>query len=114
MIAQLFPGDFQRYLSLPVLGPLMDRYADWLNKQQYTWRSARYELRMAGRVVDYLKKRAVGRLEDLDHQYLDDCHRWFRRRFSKEAGSVLVLVRFLQESAYINKAAAAHLSSQCG
>ena len=36
MIAEIFPAGFQRYLSLPVLGPLMDRYADWLHRQQYT------------------------------------------------------------------------------
>ena len=31
MITEIFPQDFQRYQSLPVLGPLMDRYADWLH-----------------------------------------------------------------------------------
>src|ERR1700682_3416515 len=51
MIAEFFPGGFQRYLSLPVWGPLMDRSAGWLHEQQYTWRSTRYELRMAGRVL---------------------------------------------------------------
>jgi hypothetical protein len=50
MIAEIFPQGFQRYQSLPVLGPLMDRYADWLRRQQYTWRSTRYELRMASQV----------------------------------------------------------------
>jgi hypothetical protein len=36
MIVEIFPEGFQRYQSLPVLGPLMDRYADWLHRQQYT------------------------------------------------------------------------------
>lgn len=44
MITKFFPGGFQRYLSLPILGPLMDNYASWLHARQYTWRSARYEL----------------------------------------------------------------------
>ena len=32
MITQIFPQGFQRFLSLPVLGPLMDRYAAWLHR----------------------------------------------------------------------------------
>lgn len=41
MITQIFPKDFQRYLSLPVLGPLMDAFAAWLQDRHYTWRSIR-------------------------------------------------------------------------
>ena len=103
MITKFFPGGFTRYLSLPILGPVMDSYAAWLHEQQYTWRSARYELRMAGHVADYLKRRAVRGIQDLDHHHLDECHRWFRHRFPQEAGSVLVLLRFLEEGAYINR-----------
>jgi hypothetical protein len=47
MIAQIFPQDFPRFLSLPVLGTLMDRYAGWLHEQRYTWRSTRYDLHPA-------------------------------------------------------------------
>jgi integrase/recombinase XerD len=101
MIAQIFPQDFPRFLSLPVLGTLMDRYAGWLHEQQYTWRSTRYELRMAARVADYLKRRAVRQIEELSEQHLDACHRWFRQKFPEEAGGVLALARFLHESGYI-------------
>ena len=101
MIAQIFPQDFPRFLALPVLGTLMDRYAGWLHEQQYTWRSTRYELRMAARVADYLKRRAVREIEELSEQHLDACHRWFRQKFPEEAGGVLVLARFLHESGYI-------------
>lgn len=65
MITRIFPQGSQRFVSLPVLGPLMDRYAGWLHEQQYTWRSTRYELRMAARVANYLKRRAVRHIEDL-------------------------------------------------
>ena len=102
MIAEFFPGGSQRYLSLPVLGTLMDGYAVWLHEQRYTWRSGRYELRMAGRVADYLKERAVCRIEDLTHQHLDECHSWFRQKFPEEAGSVVVLMRFLHKAGYVD------------
>jgi integrase/recombinase XerD len=101
MIAQIFAQDFPRFLSLPVLGTLMDRYAGWLHERRYTWRSTRYELRMADRVAGYLKRRAVRQIEDLSEQHLDACHRWFRLKFPEEAGSVLALARFLRESGHL-------------
>jgi hypothetical protein len=103
MIAEMFPESFQRYQSLPVLGPLMDRYAAWLREQQYTRRSARYELLMAGRAAEYLKRRSVRRLEDLTQQHLDACHRLFSRKFPAESGAVLVLACFLHEIGHAEK-----------
>jgi len=103
MIAEIFPQDFRRYQSLPVFGPLMDRYADWLRRQQYTWRSTRYELRMAAQVAEYMRRRAVRQIGELEQRHLDACHHRFRRRFPGEAGSVLVLARFLYESGHVEK-----------
>lgn len=106
MIIQIFPQGSHRYLSLPVLGPLMDRYAGWLQEQRYAWRSTRYELRMAAHAAAYLKRRAVRRVEDVSEQHLAACHLLFRRKFPDEAGSVHVLVRFLNASGRLKKSAA--------
>jgi len=106
MIIQIFPQGSHRYLSLPVLGPLMDRYAGWLQGQRYTWRSTRYELRMAAHAAGYLKRRAVRRVEDVSEKHLAACHLLFRRKFPDEAGSVHVLARFLNESGCLKKSAA--------
>jgi hypothetical protein len=97
MIAEIFPEGFQRYQALPVLGPLMGRYADWLREQQYTWRSTRYELLRAGRAAEYLQRRSVRRIEELTQPHLDACHRLFSKKFPAEAGAILVLTRFLHE-----------------
>ena len=101
MIAKVFPKDFQRYLSLPVLGPLMNPFAAWLHEQQYTHRSTRYELRMAVHVCDFLKRQGFQQVEDVGEQDLETCYRLFRRKFPKEAGSVHVLARFLLECDYV-------------
>jgi len=112
MISQIFPQDFERFIALPVLGPLMDRYAGWLQEQQYTWRSTRYELRMAAHVANYFKRRTVSRMEDLEERHLDACHRLFRRKFPKEAGAVLVLTRFLRASGHIETSSASSPPTQ--
>jgi integrase/recombinase XerD len=98
MLTKIFPGGFSRYQALPVLGSLMDRYARWLHEQQYTWRSARYELRLAAQIARYLQERSVHHLEELNRQHLEACYQWFRQRSPGEAGAVLVLLRFLRES----------------
>lgn len=101
MIAQAFPKDFQRYLSLPVLGPMMDRYAAWLFEQQYTHRSTRYELRMAARASEFLRQRGLRCVDDASEQDLQACYQWFRCEFPKEEGGVRTLARFLTEEALL-------------
>ena len=93
-----FPKDFQRYLALPVLGPMMDRYAAWLFEQQYTYRSTRYELRMAARASEFLKRQGFQHVEDVcEGADLQACYQWFRLEFPKEEGGVRTLARFLIE-----------------
>lgn len=103
MIAQIFPKDFHRYLSLPVLGPLMDSYAAWLQGQRYTWRSTRFELRMAAHVCAYLKRRGVRSVAELRDEHLQSCYRLFRRKFPNEEGSVHVVATFLGEQGQVRK-----------
>ena len=101
MITQAFPEDFQRYLALPVLGPMMDRYAAWLFEQQYTHRSTRYELRMAARASEFLKRRGLQCVDAASEHDLHACYQWFRHEFPKEEGGVRVLARFLMEEAVL-------------
>jgi integrase/recombinase XerD len=102
MITQMFPKDFQRYLDLPVLGPLMDAYAAWLFEQRYTHRSSRYQLRMAAHVCKFLKRRGIRHAEDVSERDLQTCYQLFRRKFPKEDATVRVLTRFLIEQAIVH------------
>ena len=104
MIARLFAKDYRRYLDLPVLGPLMDSYADWLFDRRYTRRSSQYEMRMAAHACRFLQSRGLRRLEDVEEHDLQACHEAFRLKFPKEAGSVLVLTRFLMDCGTVHPA----------
>jgi len=97
MITQVFPKNFQRYLSLPVLGPMMDSYATWLFEQRYTRRSSQFELRMAAHVSKFLHKQGLRVVTEVSEDYLQTCYQSFRLAFPKEAGSVRVIARFLRE-----------------
>lgn len=101
MIAHAFPKDFQRYLAVPLLGPMMDRYAAWLFEQRYAQRSTRYELRMAARAAEFLKDRGLRRVDDAREHDLQACYQWFRHKFPKEEGGVRTLARFLMEQSLL-------------
>lgn len=101
MITQMFPRAFQKYLDLPVLGPLMDEYAAWLVEQQYTPQSGRLRLQMVARVCEFLKNRGIHRIEDVSENDLQACYQLFRRKFTRQAGSVRVLTKFLMEQAVV-------------
>jgi len=112
MITQIFPKGFQRYLSLPVLGPFMDSFAAWLQDRRYTWRSTRFEMRIAALVCGYLKRRGIRAVVDLGEQHLQACYRLFQQKIPNEAGSVRVLETFLVEKGLIQRSAA-HQPNRC-
>ena len=100
MITQMFPKVFQKYLDLPVLGPLMEAYTVWLFEQQYTRLSNRQNLYMAAHVCEFLKSRGIDCVEDVSESDLQVCYQLFRRKFTR-AGSVRVLTRFLIEQSLV-------------
>jgi integrase/recombinase XerD len=103
MIAQIYPKEFQRYLSLPLLGQLMDTYAAWLHDRHYTLRSSQFELRMAAHVCAYLQGRGIRHVTDIREQHMQACYCLFRRKFPNEAGSVRVLSTFLIERGFVRR-----------
>jgi len=60
-------------------------------------------LRMASQVAEYLKRRDVRQIDEVEQRHLDKCHHLFQQKFPEEAGSVLVLARFLQECGHVEK-----------
>jgi site-specific recombinase XerD len=104
MIEQVFREGFSRYLALPVVGPLMDRYAGWLGEQQYTRRSTQFELRMASQIAAFLKDRGFTAIEELGEDDLEHCYRVFHQRKPGESGSVHTLKRFLSECGLLQPA----------
>ena len=100
MITQIFPKVFQKYLDLPVLGPLMEAHAVWLFERQYTRLSSRQHFYIVAHVCKFLKSRGIDCVEDVSESDLQACYQSFRRKFPR-AGRVRVLMRFLVEQAVV-------------
>ncbi len=59
MLTELFPQVHSRYSSLPVLGPILDGFAEWLFQQRYRRALVRRHLRAARHVDAALPNNVV-------------------------------------------------------
>ncbi|MDA2927853.1 site-specific integrase [Acidobacteria bacterium AH-259-G07] len=96
MLTQLFPKSFDRFRSLPLVGPIADDFATWLLQQGYQQSSARLQLRAVVRIDGELRKRGLLRLEELTHEKLLSCSPANSQDDRILAGTVHALERFLE------------------
>ena len=95
MIRELFPRTHDRYLSLPLLGPLADDLAQWLRDEGYERPTRRQFLRAVVPIDRALRRRGLNRINALAWRDVVACWNWYRRRNARVAGTVHVLQRFL-------------------
>jgi hypothetical protein len=95
MIRELFPRTHDRYLSLPLLGPLADDLAQWLRDEGYARPTRRQFLRAVVPIDRALRRRGLNRINALAWRDVVACWNWYRRRNARVAGTVHVLQRFL-------------------
>jgi site-specific recombinase XerD len=88
-----YPGVRHRYASLPVLGPILDGYADWLSQRGYPPDPIRQHVRAARRLDLALRQRGARRARDLTRDQLRAC----APAQSQDDPEIAVLVRCLQQ-----------------
>jgi len=76
MLKHLFPKLHQRYLSSPLLGPILDGYDDWLSDRKYTRKTRRHYMRMALLVDQHLRELGLENLSGLSADIMQDL--WVR------------------------------------
>lgn len=107
MLEQLFPKAHRRYLSLLLLGPILDGYDDWLAIKQYTRRTRRQYLRMSIRVDGYLRERGRKQITDLSVDDLQDL--WTQYHLNVPCarslgGTIRTITSFLSEKGLLKPA----------
>lgn len=73
MLAELFPRVHQRYASLPVLGPAMEGFADFLVGRGYPVGPVRRHLRTAREIDARLRTRGTRSIADISRAVLRAC-----------------------------------------
>ena len=96
-LVQLRPRSFQRGRALPIFGPHLDDFVQWLQDQGYAAGSICNYLRVLPQVVRWLRRRRITSLGQLTQQDLQRAHRYYRPRNLDLSGAVRALGRFYLE-----------------
>lgn len=80
---------------MPLLGPIVDGFDDWLADNGYTRGSRKFTIRMLPHVDADLRRRRTRDVANLTHAILDGCWRDLIKIFPTNAGTVRALERYL-------------------
>ena len=95
MLTDLFPTASPRYLTLPIVGPILDDFAGWLLTQGYHHATRRKHItRMAG-VDAYLQRHGHNALKTLTLEEVHACWQWYNRHHVHAASTVRVFQQYL-------------------
>lgn len=95
MLRALFPKAHPKFRSMPLLGPVVDGFEDWLADNGYTRKSRKFSIRMLRQVDIDLRHRRIQTLASLTHQVLHECWRALIKTYPAGAGTVRTLERYL-------------------
>ena len=96
-----FPRAHHKFLSMPLLGPIVDGFDDWLASNGYTRGSRRFAIRMLPHVDADLRRRRARDVAGLTRATLDDSWRDLIKVFPTNAGTVRALKRYLTAAGLI-------------
>ncbi|MGH9838176.1 MAG: tyrosine-type recombinase/integrase [Blastocatellia bacterium] len=102
MLDSLFPRVSKKCLALPLFGPVIEDFSEWLSQQGYTRLHRRAVLNIVRKLDRYLWRKGIRRLEDITSLTLDRYWRILRRRAPWEAGAVRLVKRFLKMRGGLN------------
>ena len=94
---RLRPRCFSQWRALPIFGPLLDDFLQWLHDQDYSDGTIRGYLQVLPRVVGWLHRHRIKTLAHLTHQDLQLAHEYFRPRHQAPSWVIRALDRFLCE-----------------
>lgn len=97
MLSKIRPKSHQRYISLPLLGSILDEFTVWSHKRGYTIGTIRNQLRHTVWIDKFLRRRGAERLDDLTQSSFETAWNYYRHRDPETAGTTRQIERFLDE-----------------
>ena len=95
MLHSLYPKAYRKYLSLPLLGYIVDGFDDWLSASGFSRGSRTLSIHLLPLVDKDLRRRGVDAVVKLNHTVLDDCWKGLKKRCPCRAGTIHTLERYL-------------------
>ena len=78
MLLQLRPRSYQNYLSLPILGSILDEFTSWSFKRGYTNGTIKSQLKDLRKLANYFVQQGVQALEELTHKSFETAWHYYR------------------------------------
>ncbi|MBA3569448.1 MAG: hypothetical protein H0W28_08895 [Pyrinomonadaceae bacterium] len=70
MLDTLFPKASKKCFGLPLFGPVMEEFTDWLVQQGYVRLYIRAVLNVVRKMDRYLRRKGVHRIEEINSAFL--------------------------------------------
>ena len=104
MLSQIRPRACSRYLSLPILGPVLEEFTEWSHQQGYTLHTIEIHLNRALHIDRFFQQRGVACLNALSHELFDKAWHHCTPCNPQTAGAVHQIERFLREKGTLRPA----------
>ena len=98
MISDIYPRAYLRYISLPILGPIIDEFATWFYERGYSVKSIVRPIRDTVLIDQFLHQNGVQNLDDITHEVLDSAFCYYRHRRFSIRTTIRQIENFLQET----------------
>jgi integrase/recombinase XerD len=98
MIASLRPKSYQSYLSLPILGSILDEFTDWSYNRGFTIGTIRNKLKDVKLIDVHFQEAGTQNLEDLTQSSFETAWEHYRHLRPETAGTIRQMERFLKEN----------------
>ena len=96
LLKHIFPLNHARYSGLPVFGPLMEGFAQWLQSQSYARRTIQ-RLCLGTFAIDHWRRRRIASTTQMTPEALTAADAYFRPRDDSARQAAQALHRFLRE-----------------
>jgi len=103
MLTDLFQKSHELHRSLPLLGPVLDDFDDWLVGQGYRHSTRECYLLRCTAIEKYFQRRKQRSISVLTPEKLHECWRFYRHRPGGISNTVTCLQRFLQSRQLLPK-----------
>ena len=95
MLQSILPKAHAKFRALPLLGPIVDGFEDWLTTSGYTPGSRKFVIRFLPHADADWRRRGIRQLADLTRPILYESWRSLMEIFPEQAGTVRTLARYL-------------------
>ena len=97
MLLQLRPISYRDYLSLPILGAILEGFTSWSFQRGYTIKTIRNQLKDVGILDNYFIEQGVQSLEELTHKSFETACHYYRLK-GNLAGTIHQIELFFDET----------------